>query len=132
MAMNPEIKQLWLDALRSGDYKQGTGQLRDYNDNYCCLGVLCDVVRKKRKIKGFTGAYFQYRENEHYGFPPKKLLESIGILEDNIASDGMYGNHSEEATIIITYKGKRASLSELNDDFELSFKKIANIIEKQL
>ena len=26
--MKPEIKKLWVDALRSGEYKQGTGRLR--------------------------------------------------------------------------------------------------------
>lgn len=35
--MNPHIKQLWLTALRSGDYKQGKSQLRTNdgaNPNY--------------------------------------------------------------------------------------------------
>ena len=41
--MNPEIKAKWVAALRSGEYKQGTGQLRDTNDNFCCLGVLCNL-----------------------------------------------------------------------------------------
>lgn len=42
--MNPEIKAKWLEALRSGNYKQGTGRLRKADNSYCCLGVLCDVI----------------------------------------------------------------------------------------
>lgn len=42
--MNQEIKAKWLEALRSGRYKQGVGCLRSDKDEYCCLGVLCDVV----------------------------------------------------------------------------------------
>lgn len=42
--MDPELKQKWVDALRSGKYKQGEGLLRDKNDHYCCLGVLADVM----------------------------------------------------------------------------------------
>ena len=42
--MNPQI-QLWLDALRSGDYKQTISTLR-YEDKFCCLGVACDVYIK--------------------------------------------------------------------------------------
>ena len=47
--MNQEIKKLWLEALRSGDYKQARGTLRrQYGDNphHCCLGVLCEIVVK--------------------------------------------------------------------------------------
>lgn len=44
--MNPEVKQMWLDALRSGEYKQGRGELRTADDEFCCLGVLCDIHSK--------------------------------------------------------------------------------------
>jgi hypothetical protein len=40
--MNASIKQAWIDALRSGNYKQGYGNLRQ-GDYYCCLGVLTDL-----------------------------------------------------------------------------------------
>ena len=40
--MNQEIKQKWVDALRSGKYEQGRGFLR-VGDKFCCLGVLCDL-----------------------------------------------------------------------------------------
>lgn len=47
--MNQEIKAKWTAALRSGEYKQGRGQLktRSPNDGYCCLGVLCDLYDKE-------------------------------------------------------------------------------------
>lgn len=38
------LKQKWIDALRFGEYKQGQHNLRDFDDNFCCLGVLCDVI----------------------------------------------------------------------------------------
>ena len=35
----------WLEALESGKYKQGHGQLyNDANDSYCCLGVGCHLA----------------------------------------------------------------------------------------
>jgi hypothetical protein len=43
--MKPDVKQAWLTALRSGDYQQGQGYLRQ-GDQYCCLGVLCDLYGK--------------------------------------------------------------------------------------
>ena len=45
--MRVEIKQMWLDALRSGEYKQGKHVLHSgYDNSFCCLGVLCDLHKK--------------------------------------------------------------------------------------
>lgn len=41
--MEKALKQKWLEALRSGKYKQGRLALRTKADDFCCLGVLCDV-----------------------------------------------------------------------------------------
>lgn len=43
--MNNVIKSKWVEALRSGEYKQGQGRLND-RDLFCCLGVLCEVLIK--------------------------------------------------------------------------------------
>lgn len=40
--MDPEKKAAWVKALRSGEYKQAHGRLRD-GDSFCCLGVYCDI-----------------------------------------------------------------------------------------
>lgn len=42
--MKTEIKTKWVEALRSGDYTQGKHVLRTKDNNFCCLGVLCDIV----------------------------------------------------------------------------------------
>lgn len=40
--MDAELKTKWIAALRSGKYRQGTGQLfKNSTDEHCCLGVLC-------------------------------------------------------------------------------------------
>ena len=40
--MNHAIAKQWVAALRSGQYKQTTGALRN-GDSFCCLGVLCNL-----------------------------------------------------------------------------------------
>lgn len=40
--MDVKTKEKWLTALRSGEYTQIKGWLREYN-GFCCLGVLCDL-----------------------------------------------------------------------------------------
>lgn len=42
--MDPELKAKWVKALRSGEYRQGRGTLRDTEGRYCCLGVFCVVA----------------------------------------------------------------------------------------
>jgi hypothetical protein len=46
--MNPAVKTLWLEALRSGRYTQGRGCLtrrhEDGREEHCCLGVLCQLA----------------------------------------------------------------------------------------
>lgn len=41
-SMNKRLKAKWLRALRSGEYAQGNGRLKD-GKRYCCLGVLLAV-----------------------------------------------------------------------------------------
>jgi len=50
--MDAELKQKWIDALRSGEYVQGKYKLRSASEYWCCLGVLCDVCGKGEWIKG--------------------------------------------------------------------------------
>lgn len=40
--MDQAIKKKWVKALRSGEYRQGSGVLKD-GRKFCCLGVLCDI-----------------------------------------------------------------------------------------
>lgn len=42
--MDAAIKQRWVAALRAGTYQQGRHRLRTTDGQYCCLGVLCDLV----------------------------------------------------------------------------------------
>lgn len=41
--MKAELKQKWVDALRSGKYRQGRALLCNASRAMCCLGVLLDI-----------------------------------------------------------------------------------------
>lgn len=45
--MDAGLKTKWIEALRSGNYQQGRGTLKDEEGRFCCLGVLCDVMGGK-------------------------------------------------------------------------------------
>lgn len=41
--MDAELKRKWIEALRSGEYRQARMVLRDAMHRMCCLGVLATV-----------------------------------------------------------------------------------------
>ena len=45
--MKQDVKAAWIEALNSDAYEQGAGCLRDYDNKYCCLGVLCEIYRQE-------------------------------------------------------------------------------------
>lgn len=62
VGMSPEeVKELWIEALESGDYPQGRLALLS-SEGFCCLGVLCDLYRQKTGIgeweEGTAGARY--------------------------------------------------------------------------
>lgn len=108
--MNQQVKERWLDALRSGEYRQGAGRLR-WDDRFCCLGVLCDLHAKE------TGN--EWRAKVDY-LGKNHLLPSMVVkwaeLDDGdpVIDDPHF-----------------SSLSQMNDH-GATFGQIANIIEAQL
>lgn len=85
--MNQEIKQKWLEALRSGRYKQGTGVLRRVKEEYCCLGVLCDVVSPVGWDREMLNSHYYYSYDSEYETTdlPPALKTLVCITEDDAA-----------------------------------------------
>jgi hypothetical protein len=68
-------RKLWVKALRSGKYKQGTKVLRSADNAFCCLGVLCAVAGMRPKLEG---EYYRY--GSEYNCAPKKAMASSGCV----------------------------------------------------
>ena len=114
--MNPEIKERWLDALRSGEYQQGQNRLRQTKGDtvtYCCLGVLCDLHRKMTGLGQWDDDDYVVSTGHMRSFLPD-LVQYWADLNSNdpIIPSG-------------------AALSSFNHDF-VSFQQIAEIIENEL
>lgn len=79
MSETDDLFERWLTALRSGDYQQGRNHLRRF-DNYCCLGVLCDVFNPNLWELHDPTTIYRYK----YGagaaddlLPPRDLLDAV-------------------------------------------------------
>lgn len=101
--MTKEAAEKWAAALRSGQYKQCQGRLKNEKDEYCCLGVLCD-------INGFNPMYMDF-------YVPKELRVALEMKH----SAGIFKSTNK-------YQNEY-NLSKLNDD-GVSFLAIADLIEK--
>lgn len=139
--MKPEYKARWVEALRSGKYQQGKGRLNG-EGKFCCLGVLCDVV--KDEVGGSWRDNFQPDgdagtinmpffvcpshdgswENSASAYPPFEVRNLTGLEFQNPMVKVPAGK-----LLVEPYAD---TLSSLNDSGDYSFEEIADIIEAQL
>ena len=97
-----EDKAAWIEALRSGKYKQGQAVLRrierDGSATHCCLGVLSE-------IKGFTDP---------------DMVSDGGLLYPHVAAIGCLTNQEIN------------KLWNMNDSQRRTFAEIADYIEAKI
>jgi hypothetical protein len=120
--LNPDVKKDWLKSLRSGKYKQGKNALCNAKEQFCCLGVLCDIHRIKVLKKG-KGVWEKYSENS------MRYDDETGVLPKCVIDWAFRKNGAPNPSVKI--KGGKSSLATANDE-GTSFAKIADIIEEQL
>lgn len=122
--MNAVIAKDWIDALRSGEYKQQTGGLAtdDLHGNakFCCLGVLCDLyVKSNPAAEAEVGIRFR---------PCPGTGHSIGIVD--YYGDSCFLPYTIEKWAGVPY-ALQQDLAELNDN-GATFNEIANNLEARL
>jgi hypothetical protein len=123
--MKKRVKTKWLKALRSGDYPRTTGQLRDEN-GFCCLGVLCNIhAQEHPELAVKETSKFSYMDAS--GHLPPAVVEWAGLRD--VAEEEA---EDEPTDVKVTYRGQATTLVNLNDTDKLSFKQIANVIERCL
>lgn len=111
---------MWIAALRSDEFSQGTGVLRNGNGDYCCLGVLCELHRREMDT---STAPLWWQDYDEYVY-----LDSDGGLP--IAVREWAGLKRTSPPVEIEGY-TRTSLAELNDGGR-NFLEIAATIEEML
>ena len=121
-----ENAQAWVEALRSGKYKQGKGVLANDNGEFCCLGVACELALEA-------------------GIIDQKILETPDY--SNVGPRYRYGTREEASVFTLpspvsfwlglaTHDGrfqmgsKRSTLADENDRGQ-TFDQIAALIESE-
>jgi len=142
--MKQHIKEKWLNALRSGEYLQGKDSLQPAPNSFCCLGVLCDIAIKEGAVN--NGQWIESDEGNGLKFASGMLSdeadfyaqhyqeEEDGELPRTVRRWAEIDSCNPQVLVTINEEGhqKQLSLAELNDTWNYDFRKIADLIEKQL
>ena len=122
--MNKELKQKWINALRSDKYHQCIEKLKNQT-GFSVLGVLCDVsgLGKWNNDNSYLGSFVtlpsKIRNRENLSFDPMISVKLLTLAE-HMKLIQMRNISPEEISIPI---------SVLNDCY-FSFKRLADIIEE--
>lgn len=100
--LDPEKKKLWVDALRSHKFKQGT-QYLCRNGEHCAIGVYEEITGNLE-------------------------WDSIGVKRTKDTKSICISGHGLRATV----GERLEELLQLNDDKKVSFSEIADWIEQNL
>lgn len=110
----------WIGALRSGEYPQTQGALRDRN-GYCCLGVAAATQRvPQSEVVNPTGRF-------EFDFP----TEEPSVKDNMIPHDWAIRTFGVWLLDAVSSGGERRSLWQLNDQDGASFDDIADEIKKR-
>lgn len=106
--MLTEPQKKWIEALRSGKYKQGKGFLK-YKNTYCCLGVACEIFKDELALEEIGVSVKSFDKNS--STCPEKVIKHLDLY----SKTGCKNNFL-------------TTLTTLNDN-GMSFQEIANELE---
>lgn len=125
---NQEAMRLWVEALRSGQYRQGKSKLRTNSGKrakHCCLGVLCEIARAQNvKVPRGWAAM---------SFLPESVVEWAQLEYDDPVLETEYEGWTppsggEQIQVLI----RAETASYANDSLQRTFEQIADMIENHL
>lgn len=134
MRMKHEIRERWVEALRSGRYKKTSGALGRLDqdtgeEKFCAYGVLCElavmdgvVVRSDDDAFRMRQVRFYYRSprsgESSLTDPPKSVLDWAGI--------------AATCSRVVDEDGNAYDVITLNDNYGKPFDEIAKLIDSDV
>lgn len=114
--MKTITKQDWIDALRSGKYKQASGRLKG-PDGFCCLGVACELAEIwPAKTLGNSEPLITSKL-------PKQVLDMLG---------GYTNAEYDQRIPVGAGEISTNALSNMNDVSRLTFMQLADVLEGKM
>jgi hypothetical protein len=133
--MKPEIKKMWVEALRSGEFEQGQHALCTIEEprvEYCCLGVLTELFQEHHPDEKLNQeyTYATYNVGRKVNVKIKVYDGHENLLHPKVVE---WAGLDSEDPEVYTHDDQECKnpLSEINDE-GADFEEIANLIEDQL
>lgn len=129
MKLGPN-QQKWIDALKSGDYKQTKSALQN-KDGYCCLGLACIMVSECNFCQRKGYLFGQDLSSQPDADGKLGLRGSVGRIWW-AGEGGMCRSAVEllrERGYNIPAKRSALTLTTLNDEHGVSFMHIGELLE---
>ncbi len=124
-----KVRDLWVERLESGKYKQGTGRLNDRNrDEFCCLGVLCEIAFEQKVVnveRMMLASAYGNDDDYEESVLPEAVMKWAGM-----------DTHMPDPTLYIQDNPSVWNGSEIitcataNDNKKLTFQQIADKIKE--
>lgn len=124
-AMNPEVKEKLLKALRSGRFTKGKNCLAQQKHSgeylHCFFGVICELAVEEgvvSRVEGRTRIGYEGEGDPDIGwsYPPSSVRQWAGFGD----------------SLFLEFDGRIQNVIILNDAYTLSFQQLADMVEEQL
>lgn len=147
LSMKADIKERWIEALESGEYEQGSGELHvlGYDipsmgearpDKFCCAGVLCHLAVQDGVVEtgeGEPGCAVAY--DGEFAYLPDSVIRWAGLSYEGerVEPDGAFDGGEESRLVLEAGDGRGGfvSLVQMNDSKE-TFVTIAGAIRQDV
>lgn len=116
-----DIKENWLNALRSGKFRKGI-QYLCHDDKYCCLGVLLE-------INGFKSEITFEKTKKYYSKDTSASSTRVLVSDKSIMQYFKKETADFSGFVVTTGVYEYNSLTALNDNTE-TFDEVIQVIEK--
>lgn len=136
--MNREIADKWTAALRSGQYSQTDGclkqQWKDGSFSYCALGVLVDLFKKEHPdevledLNGDGSVVYLVDDQVHLQELPERVVKWAGSWDQHGRFNRTAHPVDWQSRNRSAY-GQVTSVSDAND-FGLDFHEVADLIDQ--
>jgi hypothetical protein len=117
--LRPEVKEIWLAALESGEYQQGQGSL-ERGGRFCCLGVRCRLAAER-------GIITRVMIPSADGGPDWVTYDGQEAMPPTAERRWAWGEDADLGDI----EDAEFRLTHLNDNARKTFTEIAGIIRRE-
>lgn len=131
-----EVYKEWIEALRSGKYKQTKNVLKtrlslnNEECGYCCLGVLCEIEKERFGLTEYAPSlYIEDEEDEGKEIPNPNPCFIFDETEESLPVKAIKALGWADNNYLGLISGNR-KLAALNDE-GVEFPEIADIIEDE-